>query len=90
MIYEYIINPKGKEGWRAINSLNGVNVWFMMQPQVVLNEGEPDEIIFRNHQDIIYFLDANVDKRQEFAELLSGNANTAYSVFATNNNIDYN
>lgn len=90
MICEYIINPKNKEGWRAINALNGGNVWFMMQPQVILNAGEPDEMIFKNHQDYIDFLDENVDKRQEFAELLSSNANTAYSIFANNNSIDYN
>lgn len=90
MICDYIVNPKNKEGWRAINALNGGNVWFMMQPQVILNEGEPDEMIFKNHQDCIDLLDANEAKREEFAELLLANANTAYSTFCINNNLDYN
>jgi hypothetical protein len=89
MEYEYIINPKGKEGWRAFNTVNGHNIWFIMQPQVILNAGEEDEMIFKNHQECIDLLDSNEEKRAEFAQLLANNANTAYMTFCNNNDLYY-
>ena len=90
MTFEYIINPENKVGWRKINALNGGNIWIMMQPQVILNEGEENEMVIKNHQDYIDFLDSSDEYQEEFATLLLENANTAYRSFGMTHNLYYN